>query len=184
MLMAWSFKVYMGILSDCFPIFGRRRRPYMVIGWAICFAMLLVMAILPVGDKPNDYNDTIRNSLNYGAQDQGGKYVLLMMMAAYGYVLANVCADGVVVEFAQREPEATRGRTQTAIYAVRTISVALSNLITAFVFNGKDYGGHFEFTLTFPQLMLSLAVICFPVIPITWLFLQEEPTHPHALEST
>ncbi|KAI9982617.1 hypothetical protein PInf_008589 [Phytophthora infestans] len=32
----WSFKCFYGILSDCFPIFGYRRRPYMLLGWGIC----------------------------------------------------------------------------------------------------------------------------------------------------
>lgn len=191
MTMAWSFKVYMGIISDCFPIAGRRRRPYILLGWTMCFVMLLVMGVMPVGEpyfpkpewrqiKPENYlKEGVNESLlNKDAQDQGGKYVVIMMMAAYGYVLSNVCADAVVVEFAQREPEAIRGRTQTAIYTVRTFSVMLSYLITAFVFNGKDFGGQFEFTLTFPQLMLALAVLCFPVLPITWFFLSEEPYTP------
>jgi hypothetical protein len=35
----WSFKVVYGIISDCFPIFGYRRRPYMLIGWGVAFAI-------------------------------------------------------------------------------------------------------------------------------------------------
>ncbi|ETP22937.1 hypothetical protein F441_03853, partial [Phytophthora nicotianae CJ01A1] len=70
-VLPWSFKVFYGILSDCRPIFGYRRRPYMLIGWTICIIMLLVMAIMPIG-KPYytvasdrdvavaDYTDEIR----------------------------------------------------------------------------------------------------------------------------
>lgn len=156
----------------------------MVIRWTLCFIMLAVMAFTPIGDpyfkdpsirqvKPEDYTDYHRARINESAKDQGGKYVVLMMLASVGYLMSNVSADAVVVEFAQREPEAVRGRTQTAIYAVRTAFMALSYLLTAFLFNGKDYGGKFDFTLTFPQLMLCLAIFCFPIIPITWFFITE-----------
>uniref|UniRef100_K3W664 Uncharacterized protein n=1 Tax=Globisporangium ultimum (strain ATCC 200006 / CBS 805.95 / DAOM BR144) TaxID=431595 RepID=K3W664_GLOUD len=32
-VLPWSFKIFYGIVSDCFPIFGYRRRPYMLLGW-------------------------------------------------------------------------------------------------------------------------------------------------------
>ena len=46
----WSFKVFYGIVSDCFPVCGYRRRPYMLMGWTLCFTMLLIMACSPVVD--------------------------------------------------------------------------------------------------------------------------------------
>jgi hypothetical protein len=184
----WSFKVLYGIVSDCFPIFGFRRRPYMIIGWALCFTMLLVMACSPVGEPffpdrelvkidPVNYTDEIRAVLNYEARDKGGKYIILMMLASAGYVCSAVGADGVVCELAQREPEAIRGTTQTTIYTVRTIFVTISQILTAFAFNGAEYGGNFDFSLSFPQLMLILAIYCAPIPFITWFFIREEK-HP------
>ena len=41
MTLPWSFKFAFGLLNDCAPIGGYRRKPYMVIGWAICCAVLL-----------------------------------------------------------------------------------------------------------------------------------------------
>lgn len=181
----WSFKVFYGILTDCFPIFGFRRRPYMALGWAVCLAMLVVMACTPVGEpyftdpslrhiKPENYTDAQRATLNTSAQDQGGKYVMLMMLASVGYLMADVAADAVVVEVAQREPESIRGRTQTAIYTVRTVAMVVANLLLAFLFNGKEYGGDYSFTLSFPTLMLVLAVCTAPIIPITLLTIEEQ----------
>ncbi|GMF20600.1 unnamed protein product [Phytophthora lilii] len=40
--MPWSFKLFYGMLTDCIPIWGYRRRPFMVIGWTICFATNLI----------------------------------------------------------------------------------------------------------------------------------------------
>ncbi|KAJ0389024.1 hypothetical protein P43SY_010802 [Pythium insidiosum] len=47
-------------------------------------------------------------------------------------------------------------------------------VLSGFFFNGYDYGGDYSFTLSFPQLMLILAIGVVPVIPITWFFIPEE----------
>ncbi|KAG7385850.1 hypothetical protein PHYPSEUDO_001001 [Phytophthora pseudosyringae] len=184
-VLPWSFKCFYGILSDCVPLWGYRRRPWMVIGWLICLLPLLIMACLPEGDpyytvssdrdiKPADYTSEIEARINYDAASQAGKYVMLMFLAAVGYVLSDVCADSIVVDFAQREPLETRGKTQSAIYAVRTVFVIVGELLTGFCFNGDQYGGDFDFSITFPQLMIILAVVTVPVIPMTWFFIKEE----------
>lgn len=46
----WTWKVFFGILSDCYPIGGYRRRPYIVIGWSLTFLTTCLMAVLPIGD--------------------------------------------------------------------------------------------------------------------------------------
>ncbi|KAE9016914.1 hypothetical protein PR002_g13534 [Phytophthora rubi] len=168
-VLPWSFKVFYGILSDCRPICGFRRRPYMPIGWGICFIMLLVMCIMPIG-KPyftnaddrnidiSEYTPEIEARINYDAPSEGAKYVMLMFFAAFGYVMADVCADSITVELAQREPLDKRGKTQSAIYT--------------------EYGGDFDFSLSFPQLMIIVAVLMLPVFPTTWFYIKEEKQGP------
>ncbi|KAG6616715.1 Paxillin 1 [Phytophthora cinnamomi] len=186
--MPWSFKVFFGMLTDCVPIFGYRRRPFMVIGWSLCFIMLVAMACMDAGDPyypdekyakmdPHSVPPEIVATFNESAHHVGGKFIVMMMVAAFGYIAADVAADAMMVEVAQREPEATRGYTQTTIYMVRTAFVMVSNILTGFAFNGKDYGGDFDFSLSFPQLMLVLSIYCFPVIPISWYCIKEE-RHP------
>ncbi|KAJ0395455.1 hypothetical protein ATCC90586_007921 [Pythium insidiosum] len=181
----WSFKVFYGMLSDCLPLYGYRRRPYMVIGWTVTFVMLLVMGLSPQGKPyfmdpqyrhvpPSEYTPEIEATLNRGAAESGGKYVVLMMFAAFGYLISNVSADSIVVELAQREPLEVRGRTQTTIYTVRTVFNVLALVVNAFAFNGEEYGGAFGFSLSFPALMLILAVCVVPVIPMTWVFIHEQ----------
>ncbi|RLN71835.1 hypothetical protein BBJ29_004992, partial [Phytophthora kernoviae] len=184
-ILPWSFKVFYGIISDCFPLFGYRRRPYMLIGWTLCVLMLLVMAIMPIG-KPYytvasdrdidtaDYTAEIEARINYDAPSEGAKYVIIMFMCAFGYVLSDVCADSIVCELAQQEPEAKRGKTQSAIYTVRTVLVIFGELLTGFCFNGEDYGGDFNFSLSFPELMIIMAILVLPVLPMTWFFIKEE----------
>ncbi|CAH0485841.1 unnamed protein product [Peronospora farinosa] len=124
--------------------------------------------------KPIDYSIEMTQSLNKNAPNSGAKYIVLMMFATLGYLFADVAADAVVVEYAQREPEETRGRTQTAIYTVRTLFNVLAQTITGFGLSSPDYGGSFEFGISFPDTMLLLAIFCLPVIPMTWMYVHEE----------
>jgi hypothetical protein len=188
-VLPWSFKVFYGMLSDCRPICGYRRRPYMLIGWTVCILTLLAMAIMPIG-KPYytvasdrdvdvaDYTDEIRARINYDAPSEGAKYVIIMLLAACGYVLSDVCADSITVELAQQEPLAKRGKTQSCIYTVRTALVIFGELLTGFFFNGEDYGGDFDFSLSFPQLMIIVTVLSLPVLPMTWFFIKEDKAQP------
>jgi hypothetical protein len=181
----WSFKVVYGVISDCFPICGYRRRPYMLLGWGVSFVMLLAMACMSPGPpyypdrkyatmKPADITPAIRATFNESSRDKGGVFIILMMLTAVGYVGADVAADAVVCELAQREPEAVRGRTQTAIYTTRTVFVIVSQVLSGFFFNGVAYGGDYSFSLSFPQLMLVLAIFLLPILPLTWYFISEE----------
>ncbi|ETP22943.1 hypothetical protein F441_03852 [Phytophthora nicotianae CJ01A1] len=97
-----------------------------------------------------------------------------MFFAAFGYVMADVCADSITVELAQREPIDKRGKTQSCIYTVRTVMVIFGELLTGFFFNGEEYGGDFDFSLSFPQLMIIVTVLSLPVLPMTWYFIKEE----------
>ncbi|POM81372.1 Transmembrane protein [Phytophthora palmivora] len=60
---------------------------------------------------------------------------------------------------------------------VRTAFVTVSSILTGLAFNGKDYGGDFDFSLSFPQLMVILTICCLPVIPLSWYCIREE-RHP------
>ncbi|TMW61055.1 hypothetical protein Poli38472_014516 [Pythium oligandrum] len=185
----WSFKMFVGILTDCFPIRGYRRRPYIVIGWAMCLLFLLVMAFLPVGDpyyikgEIQKHREDIENRLvgNPDAPASGAKYILLMMGASLGYVIADVACDGVVVEFAQREPLSRRGHTQSMVYAARFAAQTVSTAIVGFCFNGQEYGGDFSFSLSFNWLMVIIACPAAIAIPSTWCFLPDDKAEGKSL---
>ena len=103
----WSFKFLFGMLNDCVPLFGYRRKPYMAIGWSLCCAMLVVLYFckLPAPffcvDPRTGYYiklDALGNvakPCNKRASEEGGKYAMLMCLAALGYVVADVAADGM-----------------------------------------------------------------------------------------
>ncbi|KAL7541915.1 LOW QUALITY PROTEIN: hypothetical protein ACHAWF_007051 [Thalassiosira exigua] len=118
----WSYKILFGFLSDClcqthpsetltyeltslrkhsFPIFGYKRRPYMIFGWLICAAALITLA--------GEGNDIDPRHL-----------VITLSFCNFGYVWADTAADGFMVTIAHREPIEKRGKTQTFCFSLRT----------------------------------------------------------------
>lgn len=178
----WSFKVFIGMVSDSFPIRGYRRKPYIIFGWTMCLVFLIIMACVPVEDpyyvkgQIKLHRSDIENRIigNPDAPSSGAKYIVLMMFAALGYVIADVACDGVVVEFAQREPLERRGHTQSMIYAARFAAQTLATAIVGFCFNGEEYGGSFGFSLSFNWVMVIIACGAAVAIPATWFFLPDE----------
>jgi len=185
----WSFKFAFGMLNDCFPIVGYHRKPYMVIGWTCCAAMLLVLFMT---DLPKPYwcqdeagnfittQETADGSVkaaepcNPHAAKEGGRYANLMMLAALGYVVADVAADGLTVSFARRECLAKRGQTQTTVYLVRAMGQIVAVSVVGLGMNGPEYNGTFASGLSFNTVMLIFFVPAVIMIPLSWYGVQEE----------
>lgn len=183
-LLPWSFKIVYNFLTDCVPIRGYRRRPYLLLGWSLCVAMLLLMAFTEVEPPyftdpsmrsvvPEQYTHEQEESIHAERKPSASKFIVYMMWTAFGYVLVDVTADAMLVEVTQREPENIRGHTHSAAYTVRSIAMIVANCISGICFNGKDYGGTFDFFLTFPELMFSFAIFLLPVFPIAWFLVYE-----------
>ncbi|KAL0587657.1 hypothetical protein ABG067_002676 [Albugo candida] len=181
----WAFKVFYGMLSDCFPLLGYRHRPYILIGWIVCLLGLIIISSIPNQEpyysvteyrrvRPEYYTPKIVSTFNRDASAQGTKYVLLMMMCAFGYLLSDVCADGLMVKIAQREPEARRGKSQALVYIIRTIFGIIGMALVGFGLNSEDYGGTFDFSIGFSKLMQIVTILLCPVLPLTWFLIQEE----------
>jgi len=184
----WAFKVFIGMTSDCFPIFGLRRKPYIILGWIIASLALLALCLTPLPDpywcKDADGHYITRSSenskeaaqpCNKDAENQGGKYAMMMMLVTLGYMIADVAADGLTVEFARREPEEIRGTTQTTIYLVRTMGQVVAVLYIAFFMNSFEYKGSFSWGLSYNTIMGSFMAPTMIMIPVSWLGIHEEP---------
>ena len=176
--LAWSFKIFFALITDALPIGGYRRRPYMVIGWSIAAIFLLCLGAMPL-PRPYyclgaDGEYDLTRVCNEAAAESGMPFALLMMMVAVGYVQADVAADALTVQYARREPLATRGRTQTTAYLVRELGMICSQLIVGFGMNGPEYNGSFSGGISFNAVCIILAIPAVAMIPISW-FLVEEP---------
>jgi hypothetical protein len=184
----WSFKLFFGVLNDTVPIGGQRRKPYMVIGWSFCAAMLLLLALQPLPppywcigeDGRYTKQRTAPDGTTHAAEPchpdsarAGGSYALLMILAATGYVVADVAADGLTVEYARAEPTARRGTTQTTAYLTRALGQAIASLIVGFGMNSHAYNGSFQKGLSFSAVMALFAVPALAMVPVTALLVRE-----------
>ncbi|OQR97309.1 Folate-Biopterin Transporter (FBT) Family [Thraustotheca clavata] len=111
--LGWSFKIFFGILSDCFPIFGLQRRPYIVLGWLICATCCAIMAFTPFS-KPyygkksltglpvtNISQEDQDKYINFDAPNSSALFVVLSMIASFGYVMTVTSCDALSVQYAQ-----------------------------------------------------------------------------------
>ena len=75
---SWHLQVAYGFLSDCVPIRGLKRKPYMLIGWAVHIVSNSILALM--GTPGQDW------------------VVVLSFTSACGYLLSDVMTDAIVVE--------------------------------------------------------------------------------------
>jgi len=188
----WSFKFVFGMLNDCVPVCGYRRKPYMVFGWSLCAITLFALSFDKMPDpyfcvdengyfitmvKNATYPDApevVAEPCNADARESGGHYALLMFVAAFGYVIADVAADGLMVKYAQREPTVTRGHTQTTVYMVRTFGSILATIVVGLFMNGKEYAGSWSFTLHYNEICGIFAIPASCMIFLSWFCIQED----------
>ncbi|RLN14731.1 hypothetical protein BBJ28_00020987 [Nothophytophthora sp. Chile5] len=180
----WTFRMFFGILSDCCPLGGYRRRPYMVFGWIFATICLLLMAILPTGepyygDPDLAYVATANLTteqialINEDAPDAGTKFILLMIFANLGMTLAIAATDGMVVEFAQREPEAIRGTTLTMVQVAKQVMSILSSAMVGFGLNGEDFGGSFSGSMGVRAISAVCTVAALLAAASSWFLVAE-----------
>eukprot|EP00644_Phytophthora_capsici_P018253 jgi/Phyca11/11382/fgenesh1_pm.PHYCAscaffold_68_\ len=160
----WSLKTFFGIITDCYPIYGYRRRPYMIIGWAVCAVCCFVLAVMPEGDPyyPDNAWASLSESeltadqiaeINYDAPNKGTSFILIMFIANLGMVLSFTACGGTLVELSQREGEKRRGDLQTMIWVARDAGGIVALALVGFGLNSEEYGGTFAGSIRMGGLM-------------------------------
>ncbi|RHY92181.1 hypothetical protein DYB37_011394 [Aphanomyces astaci] len=170
----WTLKVFVGMLSDCVPICGYRRKSWMIVGWTLCCACMVVLGIKDHGPSYTTLLATNNSALASSSLGDHGAYVAILFAAAtVSFIIADVPADALVVEVAQREPVASRGRMQSLIYTTRTVSSIVSQIVIGVCLNSPSYGGTFSWDMGMHALFLMLAVVCALMVPISCVFVQD-----------
>jgi len=105
------------------------------------------------------------------------------MLAAMGYVIADVAADGLTTEYAKAESIERRGTTQTTAYMTRTVGQACSTLFVGLCMNSKLYNGSYSWGLSFEVVCACFAVPAALMVPIS-AFLVREPRITSSSEDT
>ena len=108
MAIPWCFKVFYGFLSDCCPIHGLRRTPYLIFGWLIYFMSNILLFLI-------------------GTPSIGVTIFLVFVMTS-GYMLADVMTDALIVERSFYEPTEHKGSLQSLGYVIRLVFMPLFSL--------------------------------------------------------
>ncbi|KAG1708385.1 hypothetical protein DVH05_028684 [Phytophthora capsici] len=176
--------MFFGMISDCFPIWGFRRRPYMVFGWIFATICLLLMVIFSTGDpyygdpdlayvSAANLTDAQLELINEDAPDAGTKFILLMIFANLGMTMAIAASDGVVIEFAQREPAEIRGSALTMMQVFKQCMSILSSAMVGFGLNGEDFGGSFSGSMSVNAIAAVCAAAALVATVSAWFFVAE-----------
>lgn len=159
------FMVLFGILSDSKPINGRRRGPYMAVGWALTLLALILLSSWPLPDSYYCANedgsyDYTNEPCNPEARHDYVPLVIMFSMISLGTQLSIAASNGLLVEYAKDEPEAIRGTAQMYILVARKMGEFAAVFLTAFAFNGKMFNGGWDqrYQLNFTWLCRILTV--------------------------
>ena len=141
----WLIKPLYGFLSDSVPIWGYRRRSYLILCGALGAASWVTVSLPAVVSAP----------------------VVLVALTAgsLSTACADVVADSIVVELSRGKPQSTAGSLQSLCWA----SVSVGSVVSAY-FSGslvEAYGPRPVFLITacFP-LLVAAAATAIPEVPV------------------
>lgn len=192
----WVLKPLFMVAVDNLPISSSacRRRTWLVLGWAISATALIYIFFIDqpapffgdralVGTPLRDLTDDQLATINRNAPSNGALYALLMAIAVVGYVVADVAADALAREISSRclrPPECVSSDTSDELLAPmltkwRTLAMLATFPFMGVAMSGWDYGGDFDFTLQFTDVMLIVGIAAALPIPLAWCAVDEAP---------
>lgn len=128
-----SFKLIFGFLSDSTPLFGYRRKSYMLLGWCVCsfFYILLMMGSnlsLQLGATGCNSASHLDEAPSIPPEDAPTVKFLSFcaLLSGVGLWFADVMGDSIVAEKAKLEPPEQRGSVQSTCYAYRFFGSMIS----------------------------------------------------------
>ena len=102
----WCMKPIYGFISDSYPLFGLRRRPYMIIMSYVSCSMWIILPFVP-------HDEFL--------------ITLVMTLSSAGLCFTDVMADSLLVEAARDEPEDKKGIIQSWAWIMRFIGGLLAS---------------------------------------------------------
>ncbi|KDO18662.1 hypothetical protein SPRG_16019 [Saprolegnia parasitica CBS 223.65] len=148
-------RVLFALTSDSVPFLGYKRKSYMLLGWASMAVAFFVLSIV--------------------ARD-GDAYAAAVVLASLSAALVQTASDGLMVEYAQREPIEARGRTQITLLALNWFGASLSSLLLACLTD--DASGDVTWALDKASVLRIVAVICILPVPALLFFITESRLAP------
>ncbi|KAJ4981652.1 hypothetical protein NE237_032489 [Protea cynaroides] len=110
----WSIKPLYGILSDCIPIRGRKRIPYLIISTILSLFPWLILGL----------KDSMRSS--------SGPFMILLTMQNLGSAMADVVVDAMIAEAVRCEWASFAGDLQSVSWFAMAFGGLCGSLIGGF----------------------------------------------------
>jgi folate/biopterin transporter len=134
----WVVKPIYGFLSDSVPLWGYRRRSYLILCGAAGAASWAALA---------------------GPVDTASAAVMALVVGSLSTACADVVADSIVVELSRGEPQSTAGSLQSLCWASASGGAILSAYFSGSLV--QDYGPRpvFLITAAFPLLVAVAAAV-------------------------
>ncbi len=140
----YSCKFIFGFLSDKFPIAGFRRKPYIALGWALfCISNLILVSRIE--------SFSVNVTMNF------------LVFSSWAIVLADVAADGLLVEWSKEEVVHMRGNLQLYCYTTRSLGCMIGSIMGAFIYDGGAKRG---WRLSLSQTIMVTKNVCDSKLPI------------------
>jgi MFS family permease len=136
----WSVKPAFGLLSDFVPLFGSRRRSYLLLANGVAAVSLLLLVFLPLGP--------------------GNRWLLfaLLLPTTMGIALGDVIVDALMVEKGQ--PLGLTGRFQSIQWAAANAALLLAGVL----------GGYISETKLQPLAFAMCSVLGMFAFAVAWRF--------------
>ena len=188
-VLGFSLKVFYGFLSDTTPIFGQRRKPYLVLGWTLCTIATLAAAIsifsgpttescYPTPGQGPSYPSSAPECMGvrtYTVHEFSGTlFGTFLLIQNLCYMFADVAMDSLSIEWARREPAAKRGKIQTCNYVCRAVGFVVASIVVGFGFNYPPFGGTWDSGLSLAVYFFILAGVQAVCLPFFVLFREDQ----------
>jgi len=150
MYLPWALKIFCGILTDSFPIFGYRRKSYFLLGWGLYVACNILLAIIRT---PNI-----------------AQLAALIFLQTLAFVQADVCTDASIVERSKLyENNENRGTLQATGYIIRYFGGIIGAMLGAVLYNKDSWGWGLPISVIF---VINGAVPMCLVLPFVYSFVE------------
>lgn len=131
----WFFKILYGAISDAFPIFSQRRKPYLVIYAFLSCTGWILLSLSPPDEK---------------------WIILSMTIANLGLAATDVITDGLVVEYSRNETAKTY---QSIAWGARSAGAVLSGFTGGILAAKMPPKSIFLITASLPLVTLFAAFL-------------------------
>ncbi|XP_024967646.1 probable folate-biopterin transporter 4 [Cynara cardunculus var. scolymus] len=132
----WSIKPIYGILSDCIPVKGRKRIPYLVIATLLSLFPWVILGL----------QESIRNSRH--------QLMIFLLLQNLGSAMADVVIDAMIAEAARQEKAKFAGDLQSLSWMTMAVGGICGSLFGGYALSNFQMGSIFLLFSVLPTIQL------------------------------